>query len=424
MSRSAQYDVVIVGAGIAGCAAAALYGRRGARVALIERHADPAAYKVVCTTFIQASATPVLERLGMASKLDEAGAIRNAVELWTRWGWIRPQLDEHYHGVHYGYNVRRETLDPMLRSLAAGTPGVELLAGASPSTLVRDGGRVTGVVARDRSGAEHELRTRLVVGADGRGSALAELAGVKARTRPNGRIAYFAHYRDVGRAAGTHSQMWLLEPDMVAVFPHDDGITILGAMPARDKLPAFRADPEASLERIVERAPNGPSLAGARRVSKVIGKLDMTNTSRPPARPGLAFIGDAAMASDPLWGVGCGFALQSAEWLVDCTADAVVSGEGIGTALGRYGRRHRRGLAGHHFLMSDFASGRPFNPIERTMFAAAARDEAMARHLYDYGSRQIGPLRFISPPALAQAARVNLRHRQNRQVQHGAELVA
>lgn len=31
MSSSAQYDLVIVGAGIAGCAAAALYGRRGAR---------------------------------------------------------------------------------------------------------------------------------------------------------------------------------------------------------------------------------------------------------------------------------------------------------------------------------------------------------------------------------------------------------
>ena len=65
MTAGAEYDVAIVGASIAGCAAAALYGRRGARVALIERNADPLAYKSVCTTFIQASATPVLERLGM-----------------------------------------------------------------------------------------------------------------------------------------------------------------------------------------------------------------------------------------------------------------------------------------------------------------------------------------------------------------------
>ncbi len=84
----------------------------------------------------------------------------------------------------------------------------------------------------------------------------------------------------------------------------------------------------------------------------------------------------------------------------------------LDSALERYRRRHRRALAGHHFLMSDFASGRPLNALERTMFAAAACDDAMARHLYDYGSRQIGPLRFLSPPALAQAASVNLRHRQ------------
>ncbi len=209
MSSRAQYDVVVVGAGIAGCAAAALYGRRGARVALIERHADPASYKTVCTTFIQASATPVLEPLRMVPRLEKAGAIRNAIDIWTRWGWIRPQLDERYRGLQYGYNVRRETLGPMLRGLAAATPGVELMAGASPTALVRDGERVTGLIVRGRTTADRELRARLVVGADGRGSALAELAGVDARTRPHGRIAYFGHYRDVGLAAGTHSQMWL-----------------------------------------------------------------------------------------------------------------------------------------------------------------------------------------------------------------------
>jgi len=185
-------------------------------------------------------------------------------------------------------------------------------------------------------------------------------------------------------------------------------------MTARDNLPAFRADPQRRLEQAFEGLPRAPSLAGARLVSKVIGKLDMTNTSRPAAAPGIAFIGDAAMASDPLWGVGCGFALQSAEWLVDCTADAVVTGgEQLDDALTRYRRRHRRALGGHHFLMNDFASGRPLNAIERTMFAAAARDDDTARHLYDNGSRQIGPLRFLSPPAVARAAWVNARHRHD-----------
>ncbi|HZC13982.1 MAG TPA: NAD(P)/FAD-dependent oxidoreductase [Thermoleophilaceae bacterium] len=420
MAHGIEYDVVIVGGGIAGCAAATLYGRRGARVALVERNPDPAAYKTVCTTFIQASATPTIERLGLAPRLEAAGAIRNAIDVWTRWGWIRPHLDEGYRGLRYGYNVRRETLDPMLRGLAAATPGVKLIAGASPSALRRDGQRVTGVVVRGRDGGERELRAPLVVGADGRGSRVAELAGVGASTKPHGRVGYFAHYRDVELANATHSQMWLIEPDAAFAFPHDDGVTILGVMVTRDKLPAFRSDPEGSLERVFEDLPEAPSLARGRRVSKVIGKLDMTNTSRPVARRGLAFIGDAAMASDPLWGVGCGFALQSAEWLVDRTADAVVAGSGVDAALAAYRRRHRLALAGHHFLMNDFATGRPLSPIERAMFAAAARDDGMARHLYDFATRQKGPTQFLAPWAVARAAWVNLRHRSDRPIEHEA----
>ena len=74
--------------------------------------------------------------------------------------------------------------------------------------------------------------------------------------------------------------------------------------------------------RYIAALPDAPDLSGATRESKLIGKLDLPNVSRPAARPGLAFVGDAALASDPLWGVGCGWAFQSAEWLVDETADA------------------------------------------------------------------------------------------------------
>jgi hypothetical protein len=41
--------------------------------------------------------------------------------------------------------------------------------------------------------------------------------------------------------------MWVLEPDVVYVFPHDDDVTILAAMPSEERLGDFRADPEATL---------------------------------------------------------------------------------------------------------------------------------------------------------------------------------
>ncbi len=402
-----DYDVVIVGASLAGCAAAIHYGRRGARVALLDRNPDPRAYKVVCSTYIQAGATPAIKRLGLAERIEAAGGVRNGIDIWTRWGWIRPQPGGAGPATH-GYNIRRETLDPMLREMAAETPGVELMLGHTARGLLMHGRRATGVETTGPAGGR-SLSARLVVAADGRGSRVADLPG---KRRPHGRYAYVVHYRDLPLTSGSRSQMWLLEPDCAYAFPHNDGITMLACMPAHERRAEFKRDPVAALERMFEKLPSAPQLAGARRVSKAIGKIDMTNVSRPVARPGLAFVGDAAMVSDPLWGVGCGFAFQSAEWLVECTGDAVVSGEGIDAGLRRYRRLHRRELAGHHWQTSDFATGRPFNPLERLMWSAAARDAASAAHFHAFGARQIKFSQFLAPRAVARAAAVNMRWRE------------
>ena len=78
--------------------------------------------------------------------------------------------------------------------------------------------------------------------------------------------------------------------------------------------------------RHIARLPDGPDLSGAERVSKLIGKIEMPNVMRPAARPGIAFVGDAAVATDPLVGVGITFAFQTAEWLVDATSAALAGG--------------------------------------------------------------------------------------------------
>jgi flavin-dependent dehydrogenase len=127
-----DFDAVVVGASVAGCTAARLFAQRGARVALVERRPDVEAYKTVCTHYIQPSATPTIEKLGLAALIEEHGAVRNSIDLWTPYGgWIR-----HRGGAPYGYNVTRQILDPLLRRLTAATPGVELLSGYTATELL------------------------------------------------------------------------------------------------------------------------------------------------------------------------------------------------------------------------------------------------------------------------------------------------
>ncbi|MFE1267740.1 NAD(P)/FAD-dependent oxidoreductase [Streptomyces sp. NPDC058758] len=406
------YDVVIAGAGLAGCAAAILLARRGVRVALLERRSDPGAYKVLCTHALTACAHPVLDELGLLPDLEKAGAVRNEARWYTRWGWIVPKAAPGGPELPYAYNVRRSTLDPLIRSHAARTPGVDLLLGHRLTGLLREGGRTAGVRVTTPEG-ERELRARLVVGADGKDSAVAGLAGIPTRRYENGRFGYLAHYRGLPLPGGI-GQTWFLEPDMAYSFPNDDGVTVLAVLPDKKRLPAFREDLEGSFEAFVRALPEAPPIDSAERVSKIIGTVDYPLVTREPTAPGIALVGDAALTGDPLWGVGCGWALQTADWLAGEVAPAAAGHGDLDRSLAAYARVHRRRLRPHQRLAVDFARSRPFNPIERLMFAAAARDAAAARHMYLFASRLIGPLGFLDPRSVTRAVVVNLRHRTRR----------
>ncbi|MCW3032081.1 MAG: monooxygenase, FAD-binding protein [Solirubrobacterales bacterium] len=398
-SNGNPYDVAVVGASVAGCTAARLFAQRGARVALIESRPAIDAYKTVCTHFIQSSATPTIEKLGLAPLLEQRGAVRNSVDMWTRdSGWIVASDD-----APYGYNVTRRTLDPALRRLAAETPGVELLAGWS-AIAVRGGDRPSGVEIENRAHDRKQLDARLVVAADGRDSKLARWAGVPGRVKPHGRFFYWGYWRGL-RPATTRSKMWLLNPDCAYTFPMEDDLTVVLVGPHRERLPEFRADLEGAHRRMVDGLPDGPALETGTLESKMIGKLELPNVFRPAARPGIAFVGDAALAADPLWGVGCGWAFQSSEWLVEETAEALLDGGDLDTALDRYRRVHRRRLLPHYLNITDISSGRPINPIERHLYGAAARDPVVKRAFEAVGSRRRSPAAMFHPRVLAHLAR-------------------
>ena len=396
-----DFDVAVVGASVAGCTVARLFAQRGARVALIEKRPDPAAFKVACTHAILPTSTPTIERLGLAAALVERGVPRTAAQFWTPFGgWFGlPDLQ--------GWGVTRRTLDPLLRSLAAETPGVELMPGWSAVGMIASPGRAAGVEVRDRDGTVRRVRARLVVGADGRGSSVARLADVRGRVRPHNRFFYFAEWRGVPPvlSAGDPSiRLWLLDPEGAAHFPNEDGIAVLVAVFPRWRLAEVRADIEGSYERLIRALPNGPDLAEAERVGRIVGKLEVPNVLRAPSRPGLAFVGDAALATDPLFGAGIGFAFESAERLVDETATALGDERALDAALRRYARGFALRFWPHHLQMSAFSVAKPINPIERLAMRRATTDSTVARAIGQVMARERSPARLWDPRIAARLA--------------------
>ena len=233
--------------------------------------------------FIQASGVPAIERLGLLDPIMEAGGVRPRIHAWTRWGWIEAPPEEAGQAV----NLRREVLDPLVREAAAETEGVEMMVGQAAHGLLRDGAdQINGVALRAPSGEETELRAKLVIGADGRDSKVAELAGAEEKTLPNERFAYGGYFEGGMPKWAPDGSIWFLDPHWAAAFPTDSGLTFYAAMPTKEILPQFKEDPSAALISFLDALPDGPPIKSARLVEQVVGKLDMTNRVRVPTAPG------------------------------------------------------------------------------------------------------------------------------------------
>lgn len=408
-----QVDVVVVGASLAGCTTAVLLARKGIKVALLERHAKPEAYKRLCTHFIQPSALAVLKRLGLDRSIEAAGGLRNRMEIHTPFGWIGHHLftGDDGHPLH-GYSIRRQRLDPMMRELAASTPGVTLMTGVSVRGLIERGGRIVGVQAHGAKEGDIAMEARLVVAADGRQSELAGMAGVKPKTSVNRRHGLAVPMRHVEQKRGGSSQMWMTGPEVAYNFPNDDGVTVIACVAPPAMLDRPRDEQLGWLKERFRTLPDAPGLEQAEPLHEVLAIKDFPGQWRPQVVRGMALVGDAASSLDYLQGVGCGWAFESAAWLADAVSPALIAGQDLEAALRAYVRRHNAAQGAHRFFINDFASRLDFNPVERLLYSAATRDVDFARRMMRVGARIDSPLKLLAPLTLAKAVWVHLRPHQ------------
>lgn len=417
-----MYDVTIVGGSLAGCSAAILLGRAGLKVAVLEAHKDPEHYKRLCTATIRSSALPTLQRLGLADKIAEAGGMPCHDAFHGDDGWILDPGSKDWPA--HGYNLQRPKLDPLVRREAAEAPGVDMILGAKVVELARGPhGRVTGVVAKV-DGKKELFSSRLVIGADGRSSTVADLAGMESRKSANDRFVFFAHYKGIEVRPKETLRAWFDMPDVFLLASFGDGTTVMAVAPDKRSFPEFEKDREAFLMAAFARLPDAPDTSNAERVSDMVGTKDYPNLNRKRiVTPGLALIGDAAMVNDPVSGVGCGFAFQSAEWLCDAVTGPLERGdaEAVDKALRGYQRSHRRRLSIHHFTIADLSKRKVLPPAIRMILAGGVTDPKVAERYVGVVTRNVSPLALFAPPYLARAAKAA---RRTRSAAHGTPAAA
>ncbi|HVM60222.1 MAG TPA: NAD(P)/FAD-dependent oxidoreductase [Verrucomicrobiae bacterium] len=293
-----ETDVIVVGGGPAGAAAATGCAQRGLRVTLIE-HARFPRHKV-CGDTINPNCWPILKRLGVASKIRDLPHDRVDGATYTATNRSIFTVDLPPATVA----IRRSSLDAALLDHARSL-GAQVIEGETVHDIL-PGGRV-----RTNHG---EYAARLgIVGADGRHSVIARRAGLASgRTPRDGHIAFQSHF-EAPAALDHRVQLHLFRGGYCGLVRVDaervNLCIITGPQAAR-----FHRDCEALFAHTVWQNPHFRELGIAPE------PLDPLRSAHPLQSPagraaasGVFLTGDALRVMEPFTGQGIFFALRTGE---------------------------------------------------------------------------------------------------------------
>lgn len=314
-----DYDVIIVGARIAGSVLASNLGDRGHRVLLLERDAFPS--DTLSTHFFRAPAIRAFDAIGVLDEV-EANAPRLTVDYNVVDGTVFPEPLDEPEDYPYYLCVRRITLDHILVRRAQETESVEMREGAVATDLLWEDGRCVGVKWREKQNGRQrrmEARARAVIGADGVRSTVARKVEPEVEDeRPVERTMYYAYYRNIPAKEGPAAEFHFLGNHLVYCIPTDDDLTLLAASVPIEAFDKFRSDPEGELVAVLESMTAlAPRLTEMEREGPVRGTGSIPCFRRVPYGPGWALVGDAGMTLDPWSGQGIDQASTHATMLAD-----------------------------------------------------------------------------------------------------------
>lgn len=324
MSRRDRHDLIVVGAGVVGAAAALGLAREGLRVALVEAH-EPAAWREdhadLKVYAFAPDAQALLDSLGVWSGVAAARAhpyLR--MRVWDAAGGSELCFDADELGrAHLGHIVEHQLLVDRLWSALRREPGVECFCPQRVAGLQQD---AQGVELGLQDGSA--LRARFLLGADGAASKVRELAGIAVREHDyhqQGLVAYV-------QTAATHEDTaWqrFLPSGPLAFLPCADGrCSIVWTLP-EDEAQRLLALDDARFCAELTRAFDA-RLGAVLQVSERKAFPLRRRLAEPMLQGRVALVGDAAHVVHPLAGQGVNLGLRDVAALVAMVADGRAAG--------------------------------------------------------------------------------------------------
>ena len=386
-----ETDVVVVGARVAGAPAATELARAGRDVIVLDAGTFPS--DTLSTHVIFPTCVAELNALGALEPLLATGSPTHPNVLINHGG-----INVHWHytpvdGFDFGMCPRRTTLDKILVDCAR-KAGAEVREATKVTGLEWKGGRVSGVRWQDRKGKTGTIGCKLVIGADGRRSTVADLVGANPpyRRDENGRGLVFMYVEDPcppDSPERTFLYQWRIGQTLGMYFPTCNNGGLVLFMPPREEVASFGQDMVYWNQKLDQYPLLKKRIAGGAPTTKIRKAADPFSYFRRSSGPGWALVGDAGHFKDPVIAQGVRDAIYYGRRLGMVAAAALDDPTWLDRRLYEWElRRDRECIVSYHLALRLSAT-HPVSPVEIEMFKALETNLALARELGDTYSRVV-----------------------------------
>jgi flavin-dependent dehydrogenase len=379
-----SYDVIIVGARVAGSATGMLLARKGLRVLVVDRASFPS--DTLSSHQLQPPGAERLARWGLLDRLVEAGTPGINRVRFDNDGVV---LSGAFPDGGTLYSPRRTVLDAMLVDEARAA-GAEVRERTIVDDVLVADGRATGIRCHIKGSAPVVEIAPLVVGADGKHSLVASTFRARSHRQREARsLAFYTYWQDVPLDGG---ELYGWDRRIVGAWPTNDGLVVTYISWPASEFETFRADPMGNVLATLDRAGDlGERARAGTHVGPLRGTIDLPNVIRRPYGPGWALAGDAGLVMDSITGQGIGHALRDAELL----SDAILAG--TEKAFAAYAKARDAETKPMYDLTVRLASFTPPSAADHLLFSAIAERPEQTDQFFGVLGGSVPVRKFFAP---------------------------
>ena len=306
-------DVLVIGAGPAGCIAASMLKQQGYNIKMVEKEKFP---RFVIGESLLPRVMDHLDEAGYLEDIKAAGFQEKFGAKFLRGDEVCDFnfSDQFSNGWTWTWQVPRGKFDQIL-SNGAKKMGIDLEFETAVEHIEFNGtDSVTKIV--DADGNKKEIAAKFIVDASGYGRVIPRMFNLDEPSNLGKRKTHFTHFRDVKRPGGIdgnritvvvhQSRVWIW------IIPFSDGITSVGFVGDPEFFAGMPEDPVERMKHIIASDPNtAERFADAEMMFEPRTIEGYSISTKQLYGEGYVLVGNATEFLDPVFSSGVTFAMES-----------------------------------------------------------------------------------------------------------------